>query len=38
MFHPKIVNINKKDDFEINSKKLVRKNTKDIMLSGEWMK
>ena len=35
---PKIVNLNDKSDFETLCKTKVRKNVKDIVLSGEWMK
>ena len=35
---PKIVNLNEKSDFETFYKPKVRKNIKDIVLSGEWMK
>ena len=39
MSSPKIFQINKKNDFEQQKKKktLLKKNTKDIILSGEWM-
>ena len=35
---PKIFDINQKDNFESQNKKLIRRNIKDIILSGEWMK
>ena len=35
---PKIVNLNQKCNFESLYAKKVRKNIKDIVLSGEWMK
>ena len=36
--HPKIVNINKKNDFEPLNQPVIQKITKDIILSGIWMK
>ena len=36
--HPKIVNIDQKNDFESLDQPLVKKSTKDIILSGAWMK
>ena len=38
MQHPKIVSIERKNDFEPLDQPLVKKSTKDIILSGEWMK
>ena len=35
---PKIVNLNEKNEFESLCTKKVKKNIKDIVLSGEWMK
>lgn len=35
---PKSVNINQKSDFELLHKSKIRKNIKDIVLSGEWTK
>ena len=36
---PKIVNLNEKCDFELlYPRKVKKKNIKDIVLSGEWMK
>ena len=34
----KIFNVNEKNDFEQCKKPLLKKNTKDIILSREWMK
>ena len=38
MAQPKIFDINQKNDFEHQNKTLLKGNTKDIILSGEWMK
>ena len=38
MSRPKIFDIKQKDNFERQNKKSITKNTKDIILSGEWMK
>ena len=39
MSTPTIFNINQKNDFKQQKKKtLLKKNTKDIILSGVWMK
>ena len=38
MAQPKIFDINQKNDFEHQNKTLLKRNTKDIILSGEWMK
>ena len=38
MLHPKIFNINPKNDFEQQNKNLLKTNTKDLVLSGKWMK
>ena len=38
MSAPTIFNINQKNDFEQHKKTLLKKNTKDIILSGVWMK
>ena len=38
MSQPKIFNIKQKDNFKCQNKKSITKNTKDIILSGEWMK
>ena len=38
MSQPKIFDIKQKDNFKSQNKKLIRRNTKDIILSGEWMK
>ena len=38
MSRPKIFDIKQKDNFEPENKKSITKNTKDIILSGEWMK
>ena len=38
MSKPKIFDINQKKDFEYQNKTLLKRNTKDITLSGEWMK
>ena len=38
MTNPKIFDINQKNDFEHQNKTLVKKNIKDIILSGEQMK
>ena len=38
MSSPKMLNRNQKNDFEQQKKTLLKKNTKDIILSGEWMK
>ena len=35
---PKIFNINQKNDFKQQNRTLLKSNTKDIILSGEWMK
>ena len=35
MQHPKIVTVNQKDDFGTNTKVLIKKSTKDIVLSGQ---
>ena len=35
---PKIFYINQKNDFEQQKRTLLKKTTKDIILSGEWMK
>ena len=35
---PKIFNINQKNDFEQQKRTLLKKTTKDIILSGEWMR
>ena len=34
----KIFNVNEKNDFEQHKEPLLKKNTKDIILSREWMK
>ena len=34
---PKIFNIKQKNDFMQQNKTLLKRNTKDIILSGEWM-
>ena len=36
--HPKIVNINQKNDFEPLNQPVIQKVAKDIILSGIWMK
>ena len=38
MLSPKILNINEKNDFKQQKKTLLKRNTKDIILSREWMK
>ena len=38
MSSPKIFNINQKNDFKQQNRTLLKSNTKDIILSGEWMK
>ena len=38
MAQPKIFDLNQKNDFEHQNKTLLKINTKDIILSGEWMK
>ena len=38
MLNLKIVNINQKGDFRSLKPSLIKKPTKDIILSGEWMK
>ena len=38
MSQPKIFNINQKNDFNYQNRPLLKRNTKDIVLSGEWMK
>ena len=38
MSQPKIFNMKQKDNFENQNKKLIRRNAKDMILSGEWMK
>ena len=38
MLNLKIVNINQKGDFRSLKPSLIKKTTKDIILSGEWMK
>ena len=38
MSQPKTFDIRQKDNFERHNKTLVKRNTKDIILSGEWMK
>ena len=38
MCQPKIFNINQKNDFEHQNRTLLKRTTKDIVLSGEWMK
>ena len=38
MSHPKIFNINRKNDFEQQNENLLKTNTKDLVLSGKWMK
>ena len=35
---PKTVNLNKKSDFDFLYQRKVKRNIKDIVLSGEWMK
>ena len=37
MSSTKIFNINQKNDFEQQKKTLLKRNTKDIILSREWM-
>ena len=37
MSSPKTFNINEKNDFIQQNKALLEQNTKDIILSGEWM-
>ena len=37
MSSPKIFNINQKNDFMQQNKTLIKRNAKDIILSGEWM-
>ena len=37
MSTPKIFNINQKNDFIQQNKTLLKRNTRDIILSGEWM-
>ena len=38
MSGPKIFYIKQKDNFERQNKKIITKNTKDIILSREWIK
>ena len=38
MAQPKIFDINQKNDFNHQNKALLKRNTKNIILSGEWMK
>ena len=38
MSQPKIFDIRQKGNFERQNKTLVKRNTKDIIISGEWMK
>ena len=38
MAQPKIFHINQKNDFKHQNKTLLKRNTKEIILSGEWMK
>ena len=38
MAQPKIIDINQKNGFKHQNKTLLKRNTKDITLSGEWMK
>ena len=38
MSQPKTFDIRQKDNFERQNKTLVKRNTKDIILLGEWMK
>ena len=38
MAQPKIFDINEKNDFKHQNKTLLKRNTKDVILSGEWMK
>ena len=38
MSSPEIFNINQKNDFKQQKKTLFKMNTRDIILSGEWMK
>ena len=35
---PKIVNLNQKNDFGSLNQSIIKKSTKDIVLSGKWMK
>ena len=37
MSSPKIFNVKQKNDFIQQNKTLLKRNTKDIILSGEWM-
>ena len=37
MSSPKISNVKQKNDFIQQDKTLLKQNTKDIILSGEWM-
>ena len=34
---PKFFNISQKDNFKQENRKLFRKNTKDIVLEGQWI-
>ena len=38
MSQPKIFDIKQKDNFERQNITLIKRNTKDIILSGEWMR
>ena len=38
MSQPKIFDIKQKDNFKRQNKPLIKRDTKDIILSGEWMK
>ena len=38
MSQPKVFDIKQRDNFERENKTLIKRNTKDIILSGEWMK
>ena len=38
MSQPKIFNINRKNYFKQQNNKLLKTNTKDLVLSGKWMK